>query len=131
MYSRNVFDSKHFELPNLRPFLPSLGAPLIKPFSSATASLHILTLQSAAVHVEVGGGVLHLGADVAVNGLAAVLDAAAARPHRLRRGLYGRVRLQRFGGVHTVRPRHMVIQVIRSNLGVPNKTLVCKIARII
>ena len=34
-----------------------------------------------AVHVEVGRGVFHLGPDVAVDGLAAVVDAPASRPH--------------------------------------------------
>ena len=47
-----------------------------------------------AVHVKVGRGVFHLGPDVAVDGLAAVLDAPASRSHRLHRGLHRRVRLQ-------------------------------------
>ena len=47
-----------------------------------------------AVDVQVGGGVLHLGPDVAVDGLAAMLDPPAARPHGLHRRLHRRVRLK-------------------------------------
>ena len=47
-----------------------------------------------AINVEVGGGVFHLGPDVAVDGLAAVLDASSSRPHGLHRRLHRWVRLK-------------------------------------